>query len=241
MNLEGQRVVIIGGTSGIGFAVAQAAMADGAEVIVASSQIANVEAAVARLGAGASGQAVNVKDEPDVAAFFEQIGGFHHLVFTAGDWGGREARTLAEVDLKRAAELASVRYWGAVAAIKHGHGAMAANGSIVLTNGTIAHRPRKGTPLSTAMAGSIEFLTRALAIDLAPLRVNAVCCGLIRTEVWNSIPEAGREEQFQKMTARQPLPRIGEPEEAAQAYLYLMRGGYTTGQVLRVDGGGSLV
>ena len=241
MDLTGQRVVVIGGTSGIGFAVARAAMADGAEVIVASSQISKVEAAVARLGEGAGGHAVNVKDEPDVAAFFEQIGGFHHLVFTAGDWGGREARGFAEVDLTRAAELASVRYWGAVAAIKHGHGSMAPNGSIVLTNGTIAHRPRKGTPLSTAMAGSIEFLTRALAVDLAPLRVNAVCCGLIRTEVWNSIPEAGREERFQQMTARQPLPRIGEPDEAAQAYLYLMRGGYTTGQVLRVDGGGTLV
>ena len=91
------------------------------------------------------------------------------------------------------------------------------------------------------MAGSIEHLVRGLAVDLAPIRVNGVCPALIRTDVWNSIPEAGREERFKKMTERQPLPRIGEPEEVAEAYLYLMKGGYTTGQVLRVDGGATSV
>ena len=105
----------------------------------------------------------------------------------------------------------------------------------------VAHRPRKGAPLSTAMAGSIEHLVRGLAVDLAPIRVNGVCPGMIRTDVWNSIPEDAREERFKQATARQPLARIGEPEEVAQAYLYLLRGGYTTGQVLIVDGGSSLV
>jgi NAD(P)-dependent dehydrogenase (short-subunit alcohol dehydrogenase family) len=241
MTLDAQRIVIIGGASGIGYAVAQAALADGAEVVVASSQPANVEAAAARLGNRASGRPVNVRDEANVAAFFGEVGAFDHLVFTAGDWGGRGGRSLAETDLAHAADQAAVRYWGAIAAIKHGYRLMPETGSITLTNGMVAHRPRKGAPLSTGMAGAIEHLIRGLAVDLAPIRVNAVCPGMIRTDVWNSIPEEAREERFKQATARQPLPRIGEPAEVAEAYLYLMRGGYTTGQVLIVDGGTSVV
>jgi NAD(P)-dependent dehydrogenase (short-subunit alcohol dehydrogenase family) len=242
MSLTSKRVVVIGGSSGIGLAVARAALAEGAEVVVASSQAANVDAATMALGPGAiSGDVADVRDEASIEALFGRIGAFDHLVFTAGDWGGRGARTLAETDLERAKDLAVVRYWGAVAAIKHATKTIAAHGSITLTNGMIAHRPRKGTPLSTAMAGSIEHLVRGLAVDLAPIRVNAVCPGMIRTDVWNSIPEGDRATQFERMTARQPIARIGEPEEAAEAYLYLMRAGYTTGQVLLVDGGSSVV
>ena len=91
------------------------------------------------------------------------------------------------------------------------------------------------------MAGAVEHLTRGLAVDLAPIRVNCVCPGLILTGVWDSIPADRRAEQLERMTKRQPLPRAGEPAEAAEAYLYLMRGGYTTGQVLHVDGGSSVV
>ena len=242
MSLDGKRVVVIGGTSGIGFAVAEAAIGDGASVVVASSQPANVETAVRKLGQAASGRSVNVRDEADVEAFFAGVGAFDHLVFTAGDWGNlRTPKTLAETDLEAAKGLQDVRYWGAVRAIKHALGRIAPDGSIVLTNGSIAHRPRKGTPLSTAMAGSIEHLVRGLAVDLAPLRVNCVCPAAIRTGVWDSIPAENREAQFARMTGRQPIPRIGEPSEVAEAYLYLMRGAYTTGQVLMVDGGGPVL
>jgi NAD(P)-dependent dehydrogenase (short-subunit alcohol dehydrogenase family) len=242
MSLEGKRIVIIGGTSGIGLAVAEGAIADGAIVVVGSSQAANVSAATGKLGNRASGAPVNVREEASVAGFFADVGPFDHLVFTAGDWGAaRTPRSLAETDLAGAAALYAVRYWGAVAAIKHGHPLIQAGGSIVLTNGMIAHRPRKGTPLSTGMAGGIEHLTRGLAVDLAPIRVNAVCPGVIRTDVWNSIAAENREAQFRRMTERLPIARIGEPNEVAEAYLYLMRAGYTTGQILLVDGGGSVV
>ena len=241
MGLDGKRIVIIGGTSGIGLAVAQGAIADGAQVVVGSSQAANVESATRQLGERASGHAINVRDEATVAAFFGQTGPFDHLVFTAGDWGGRGPRVMTDTDLAKAADLYAVRYWGALAAIKHGLPRLREGGSITLTNGMIAHRPRKGTALSTGMAGGIEHLTRGLAVDLAPIRVNAVCPGAIRTEVWNSIPAETREERFKEMTVRLPIARIGEPAEVAEAYLYLMRAGYTTGQVLLVDGGSSLV
>jgi NAD(P)-dependent dehydrogenase (short-subunit alcohol dehydrogenase family) len=114
---------------------------------------------------------------------------------------------------------------------------MREGGSITLTDGMIAHRSRKGAAISTAMAGAVEHLTRALAVELAPIRVNAVCPGLILTEIWDAIPEAQRQERLARMTKRLPINRVGTPREAAEAYLYLMRGGYTTAQVLRVDGG----
>ena len=241
-NLRAQRVVVIGGTSGIGFAVAAGALAEGAQVIVGSSSAANVEAGAARLGRGTIGWAVDVRDEASVAAFFDHIGRFDHLVYTAGDWGAnRGGGAMAQLDLAAAHATFTVRFWGALAAIKHAQGRISQDGSITLTDGAIAHRPRKGAALSTAMAGAIEHLTRALAVDLAPLRVNAVCPGYVLTEVWNSIPEDRRAAQLQRMTERLPLPRVGDPAEVAQAYLYLMRGGYSTGQVLIVDGGMTLI
>jgi len=240
--LEGQRVVVIGGSSGIGFAVAARAVREGAQVVVGSSGAERVEAAVKRLGAAASGSAVDVKDEASVAAFFERSGPFDHLVFTAGDWPAlRRPTTIAELDLTRANAVFAVRFWGALSAIKHAQGRISQQGSITLTNGVVAHRPRKGAALNTAMAGAIEHLTRALAVDLAPVRVNAVCPGLVLTEVWNSIPDETRAEQLRRMTARLPLPRAGEPDEVAEAYLHLIRASYSTGQVLIVDGGMTLI
>jgi NAD(P)-dependent dehydrogenase (short-subunit alcohol dehydrogenase family) len=241
MKLDGKRIVVIGGTSGIGYAVAEGAIAEGAEVVVGSSQAANVEAAARKLGNQASGYVIDVKTEANVAAFFARVGPFDHLVHTAGDWGGRQPRVIAETDLEETQGLFAVRYWGALRAIKHGSPLIREGGSITLTNGMVAHRPRKGGALSTAMAGGIEFLTRGLAFDLTPIRVNAVCPGAINTDVWNAIPAESREATMKRMTERLPIPRVGEPEEVAQAYLYLMKAGYTTGQVLLVDGGGSLV
>jgi NAD(P)-dependent dehydrogenase (short-subunit alcohol dehydrogenase family) len=236
-SLDGQSVVVIGGASGIGFAVAQAALDEGGRVVVASSQEANVQAAVKRLGSGASGFAVDVSDEASVAGFFERLGPFDHLAFTAGDWGGSMFAPAREVDLEAARAGFAVRFWGALAAVKYASRTIAQGGSITLTGGMLAHRPMKGAPVVTAVAGAIEHLTRGLAIDLAPVRVNAVCPGIVLTDRTQQLPE----ELLRTFTARQPLPRGGDPAEAAEAYLYLMRGGYTTGQVLRVDGGGSVV
>jgi NAD(P)-dependent dehydrogenase (short-subunit alcohol dehydrogenase family) len=241
-SLEGKRVVVIGGSSGIGFAIAESARDDGANVVIGSSSAAKVEAAAARLGNRAEGHVVDVRDEESVAAFFERVGAFDHLAYTAGDWDpARGGGPVAELDLNRAHGAFTVRFWGALAAVKHAQRQIATSGSITITDGLIAHRPRKGAAISTAMAGAIEHLTRALAVDLAPVRVNAVCPGYVLTEVWNSIPEDRRQEHLRRVTERQPLARAGEPAEVAEAYLYLMRGGFSTGQVLIVDGGMALV
>jgi NAD(P)-dependent dehydrogenase (short-subunit alcohol dehydrogenase family) len=236
--LTGKTVVVIGGASGIGYAAAEAAAAEGARVIVGSSKAEKVKEAARRLGGEASGRTVDVSDESSVGAFFERVGAFNHLIFSAGDWDPiLTPSPIADLDLAAAASVFTVRFWGAVSAAKHAIRTIASDGSITLTGGVLSRRPTKGGVLSSAMCGAVEHLTQALAVELAPIRVNMVCPGLILTDVWSSAPEAQRLE----MTKLQPMPRFGDPAEIAQAYLYAMAGRYTTGQVLVVDGGRTLV
>jgi NAD(P)-dependent dehydrogenase (short-subunit alcohol dehydrogenase family) len=239
VSLSEKRILVIGGGSGIGFAVAEAAAADGAQVTIASSNADKVATAAARIGNRTLGAKLDVTREDEVAAFFKSQS-FDHIAFTAGDWGGPRRGPLVELDLEKAKGLFEVRFWGAVKVAKHAARRMPAGGSVTLTDGMIAHRPQKGSAISTAMTGAVEHLTRALAVEFAPLRVNAVCPGLIHTGIWDRIPEDRREKELAEMTSKQLVPRVGQPGEVAEAYLYLMRGGYTTGQVLYVEGGRAL-
>ncbi|MBI1358875.1 MAG: SDR family oxidoreductase [Alphaproteobacteria bacterium] len=234
--LDGAKVLVIGGASGVGLAVASAALEAGAEVVIGSSQAPRVEAAAGKLGKGATGRAVDVRNEASVAAFFEAAGPFNHLVFTAGDWGHMFGPT-RDLDVEASKARMEIRYWGAARAAKHAIRQIDKDGSITLTGGMLAHRPMPGAPLTTASAHTTEGLAMGLARDLAPVRANAVCLGLILSEQVQSMGEA----TIKSFTANLPLPRGGTVEEAAEAYLYLMRATYVTGQIVRVDGGGSLV
>jgi NAD(P)-dependent dehydrogenase (short-subunit alcohol dehydrogenase family) len=238
LTLKDQRVVIIGGSSGIGYAVAEGALGEGAHVVIGSTSKAKVDAAVERLGSAASGIVVDAQDESSVAEFFSAVGAFDHLVFTAAEQGTNlSVGPIGQMDIAAAAQALGVRFWGALTAIKHSHSTISPNGSITLTDGVLSIMPLKGAFLATAFGGTIEHLVRGLAMDLAPLRVNSVCPGLVfteRTSPWG-------DDNIRKFTEHLPVPRAGTADEAAQAYLYLMRGGYTTGQVIVVDGGRSLV
>ena len=176
--------------------------------------------------------------EAGIAAFFKDLGAFDHLAVTAGDWRGAMFAPTSDIDLDQARDGFVVRFWGALAAAKHGCRTIAPDGSITLTSGMLAHRPMKGAPVATAVGGAVEHLTRGLAIDLAPVRVNAVCPGVILTDqVKQMMPEA----RLRSFVAPLPVPRAGSPAEAARAYVYLMLNGYATGQILPVDGGGLVV
>ncbi len=234
--LNGKKVIVIGGASGVGFAVARAVLAAGAEVVIGSSQEPRIEAAAEKLGRGATGRTVDVKDEGSVAAFFDAAGALDHLVFTAGDWGHMFGPT-RELDIEASKARMEVRFWGAARVAKFAMRQIVKDGSITLTGGMLAHRPMPGAPLVTASAHTTEGLAMGLARDLAPVRVNAVCLGLIISEQVLAMGEAA----IGSFTANLPLPRGGTVEEAAEAYLYLMRATYVTGQIVRVDGGGSLV
>jgi NAD(P)-dependent dehydrogenase (short-subunit alcohol dehydrogenase family) len=239
MSFDGQRIVVLGGSSGIGLAVAQAASHAGGTVMIASSNRARVDAALAALPAGAMGHALDLSDEAAVKDFFAGLGAIDHLVYTAGDKLQRGG--LAATDMATARNFFGVRYFGAYMAAKYGRENIRAGGSIVFTSGTAGHRPRGGWALGASVCAAMEGLTRALAVELAPIRVNIVAPGLVKTPLWAAMPEADREALYQASAARLPVGHAGEANEVADAYLYLMRQTYCTGQVLVVDGGGLLV
>lgn len=112
---------------------------------------------------------------------------------------------------------------------------------MVLTTGIAGQRPMPGTSVAAALCGAMESLTRALALELAPIRVNVVSPGVVRTELWRDLSEKDRKGLFESSSASLPVGRVGEPDDIAEAYLYLMRSGYSTGSVVVVDGGGALV
>lgn len=238
MTLQGSRILVVGGGSGIGFAVAEAAVSEGAMVTIASTRTSRLANAAARLGDVTTAQ-LDVTDEASLAAFFGLTARFDHIVSTAGDWGKARRGAFAEMNLDDAAQLFGVRFWGSAKLAKHAAAALAAGGSLTLTSGMSAFRPQKGSVMATAMAGSVAHLVYGLAVELAPIRVNAVFPGGVATEVFTGLPDEVRAAEEARF-AKQLLPRIGDPGEVAQAYLYLMKCSYTTGQILKVDGGGEL-
>jgi NAD(P)-dependent dehydrogenase (short-subunit alcohol dehydrogenase family) len=237
--LQDKRVVVLGGSSGIGLAVAEQAASQGASVIIASSDAGRVQKVVASIGGKAQGQALDVSDERAVEAFFSKLGTFDHLVFTAGD--SLHLHDLAATDLQQARHAFELRYWAALAAVKYGSPHIRKEGSIVLTTGIAGQRPRKGWVIAASVCGTIEALTRALAVELAPIRVNAVSPGIVRTNLWQGMTVAERENLFETVGKSLPVGRVGEPHDIAQAYLFLMQEGFSTGQIVVVDGGTVLV
>jgi NAD(P)-dependent dehydrogenase (short-subunit alcohol dehydrogenase family) len=237
--LQNERVVILGGSSGIGLAVGELAASHGAKVVVASSNPERVQKAIESIGGKAEGHAIDVSDERAVEAFFARVGHFDHLVYTAGD--SLHLHDLASTDLKQARRAFELRYWSAIAAVKYGSPNIRKGGSIVLTTGIAGQRPRKGWVVAASVCGAIEALTRALAVELAPIRVNAVSPGVVRTNLWQSMSAAEREHLYESVGNSLPVGRVGEAREIAQAYLFLMQEGFSTGQTVVVDGGTVLV
>ncbi len=235
MTLDGKRIVVLGGSSGIGLATAQAAAREGASVVIASSRKTRVDQALATLPASTEGQVVDLTDADAMQKLFARLGSFDHLVFTAGKT--LQLGSLASMDVGAARRAFELRYWGAYLAAKYGSGNIRAGGSIVFTSGTAGRRPRTGWTLVASVCAAMEGLTRALAVELAPIRVNIV----VKTALWAEMAEADRETLYRRTAEKLPVGHAGEAEEIAEAYLYLMRQTYGTGQVVVVDGGAMLV
>jgi NAD(P)-dependent dehydrogenase (short-subunit alcohol dehydrogenase family) len=238
-DLRQKRVVVVGGSSGIGLAVAQQAAEQGAKVVIVSSNAERIQKAVESIGGEAQGQAIDVSDEGAVKALFAKLGSFDHLAFTAGD--SLHLRDLATTDLRQARRAFELRYWAALAAVKYGSPHIRKGGSIVLTTGIAGQRPQKGWVIAASVCGTIEALTRALAVELAPIRVNAVSPGVVRTNLWQTMSASDRERLYESVGNSLPVGRVGEASEIAQAYLFLMQEGFATGQTVVVDGGTVLV
>lgn len=229
----------MGGTSGLGLATARAAAAQGAQVVVVSGNAARVEAALKALPDNAEGHALDLSRESNIAAFFEGVGAFDHLVYTAAE--NLTLQWVKDTDLVKARDFFTLRYWGVLAAVKYATPHIRQGGSIGLTGGIAGPRPGKGWALAASICGAMEGLTRALAVELAPLRVNLVAPGVVRTPLWSGIPEEERERFYAETAARLPAGRVGEAEDIARSFVYLMEQSFVTGQVLIVDGGTVLV
>jgi len=188
-----------------------------------------VQTAIKSIGGKSDGRTLDVSNERAIHTFFTELGAFDHLVFTAGD--SLHLQDLASTDLKQAGRAFELRYWSAYSQ----------GGSVVLTTGIAGLRPQKGWVVAASVCGTIEALTRALAIELAPIRVNAVSPGVVRTNLWHSMSATEREEFYGSLSKSLPVGRVGEAHDIAQAYVFLMQEGFATGQILVVDGGTVLV
>jgi NAD(P)-dependent dehydrogenase (short-subunit alcohol dehydrogenase family) len=237
--LKNKRVVILGGSSGIGLAVAQQASEQGAEIALVSSNARRNQDAVRSLPGKSEGFTLDLADEPAIQAFFDKLGSFDHLVFTAGDQ--LHLNELASTDLRNARRAFELRYWSALAAVKYGSPHIRKGGSVVLTTGIAGQRPFKGWVIAASVCGTVEALTRALAVELAPLRVNAVSPGVVRTNLWQNLSEQERANMYEGIGKKLLVGRVGEASDIARVYLFLMQEGYSSGQIVVVDGGALLV
>ncbi|KAF8603586.1 NAD(P)-binding protein [Ceratobasidium sp. AG-I] len=256
--LHGKKVIIIGGSSGIGHGVAAAALSNGASVVISSSSKPKVDAAVERLkqningedGITVAGEAFDIRDYSALTGFLTKEAPFDHLVITAGDVPKR-GPSKQGVDLRE--ELQSsfdIRYWGAMNAAHHIHanGLIRRGGSFTMTIGTQQARPSPGVGFGIGVAGAIETATRGLALDLKPLRVNTISPGLVDTELIQQLPEELRTALVEKIGPKLLVGHVGTPEEVAEAYIFAMKArwilnglSYKLTLVITVDGGGVLV
>lgn len=212
------RVVVIGGTSGIGLAIAQAAAATGARVVVGSRRQASVDAAIAQLPDGSTGIAVDASSTDSLSDFFTQVGEFDHLAYTAGEQ--LLGVPLNEYTPEKGQEFLNLRVVRCFEAVRLAASHLRPGGSITLTSGTAAYKGGPGWLLGCAASGAIVSAARSLAVELAPLRINVVAPGVVRTPLWGAMSEQDREQMYQAGQSL-PLGRVAEVEDVAKSYLQL--------------------
>jgi NAD(P)-dependent dehydrogenase (short-subunit alcohol dehydrogenase family) len=238
-SLEGKRVIVLGGTSGIGLATAKAAAAEGAQVTIVSGTQHRINEALKELPEDTTGFQVDLGKEENIRHFFANAGKFDHLVYTAGE--SLQINNIADVAIEKAKDFFNIRYWGAYASVKYAAPNINEGGSINLTSGIASLRPGAGWSLGASICAAMDAFTRAMSVELSPIRVNNVSPGVIRTNLWNSFTEEERLSFYKSVGDALPVKRIGEAEDIAQTFIYLMKQKFSTGQTLVVDGGAVLV
>lgn len=233
-SLAGQRVLVIGGSSGIGRAVAGAAAAQGAEVIVGSRDPDRAADSLA----GIRVVTIDATDDLSVGRAFEQTGAVDHLVCTAAS-GFPAGLFRASADEVRA--LMESKFWGQYRCARAAAPLFEQRGSITLTSGIRSRRPTRGTEAFSAVNAAVEGMARALAVELAPVRVNAIAPGTVETPVFDFMPPDTREQRLRAAGAQTTVGRVGQPAELADVYLMCMTNGFLSGAVIDVDGGALLI
>jgi len=217
------RAVFVGGSSGIGLAAARRADAAGWEVVIASREPERAEVVGERIS-------LDISDEAAVRAAFGALGPIDHLIFSPVARAGGPARSL---DLDAARRAFETKLWGPFAAIQ----AADIRQSVVFVSGVASVTPMRGGSATGAVNGAIESLVRTLAVELAPVRVNAVSPGIISTPTWDAMDTSDREAMFARLAAALPAARVGTADDVAEAIWLLLTNGFVTGAVIPVDGG----
>lgn len=230
MTLAGKKVVVIGGSSGIGLATAELASKEGADVVIASRSAAKLEPVADRLKVTAI--AADVTSDESVAELFRRIGPVDHVVLTAAQLRTGPFKMVAMEDVRATME---GKFWGAWRVAREAE--IRAGGSLTLVTGFLSVRPRPNSAIISAANGALESLARALALELAPVRVNAVSPGVIDTPIRAAMPEAARKEMLAKTAAALPVGRVGMAEDIARQIASFMANGFATGSIVYIDGG----
>jgi NAD(P)-dependent dehydrogenase (short-subunit alcohol dehydrogenase family) len=232
----GRRVLVIGGSSGIGEAVAQLVAQRSARVTIASRSADKRAAALSRLPVGVLDAALDASDDAAVQAFFEAHPAWDHVVLA-----GSSTQTGPVRGLPLAAARASMdnKFWSAYHVGRHAR--IVEGGSLTFVSGVYAQRPQPAAVLQGAMNAALEALVRGLALELAPaVRVNAVSPSTTVTPLWDKLGPQGREAKFADMRARLPLQRVADPIDIAEAILFVAGNRFATGSTVLVDGGDAL-
>lgn len=236
MTLESQKVLVVGGSSGIGFGVAKAAADTGADVTIASRSAEKIAAAEARLEGGAKGCVLDTGDAAALEAFFGERAPFDHVFCSAASTKVAAVRSLP---LEDAYASFNSKFWGAYRLARAAR--IVDGGSFIFTTGFLSVRPKAGAAIQGAINAGLEGLARGLALEFAPVRVNAISPGLIMTEMYETLDGDGRQAMFDGAAKNLPVGRVGTPEDIAVQALALMMNPYMTGSTVFVDGGGAIV
>jgi len=234
MLLAGKKVVVVGGSSGIGLATAERAKKEGADVVIASRNAEKLKAAAGKIGVTAI--AADVTSDESVANLFRQCGPVDHVAVTAAQLKTGPFKTVSMDDVRATMES---KFWGAWRVARAAE--IRAGGSLTLVTGYLSLRPRPGAAIVGAVNGALESLTRGLALELAPIRVNAVSPGTIDTPIRASMPEAARRDMLETAAAALPVRRVGVGDDIAQQILTFMTVGFATGSIVYIDGGALIV
>ncbi|EKD14332.1 uncharacterized protein L3040_008316 [Drepanopeziza brunnea f. sp. 'multigermtubi'] len=247
--LAGKHVLIIGGTSGIGFAVAEASIESGASVTISSSNSDRVNSGVEKLknsyhSAQVSGYTCDLSRttvEQDIEALFKQVGKLDHIVFTAGD--ALASMSVQDITYEAITRAGQIRFIAPLLVAKVGSKYLNPGpaSSIVLTTGGVAETPISNWSVIAGFAAGLHGMTRNLALDLRPIRVNCVSPGPVDTELWKGMSEEQRKKMFENIASEVLTGKVGKPEEVAEAYLWLMKDSNVTGFVASSDSGNKLV
>lgn len=232
------KTLIIGGASGIGFAVARSLAERGGELIIAGRNGEKLESARESLRATRAvitTQVLDVSNESDVIRLSETLGEVNHIVFTAGSQapGG----PLSQIDLSAARQAFDTKFWGSMYVARHLSANILPAGTLTLTSGFLARRPVAGAIVKTTMNAAIESAAKVLAKELSPLRVNVVSPGLTDTEAYSGMVKTAREKMLQSAAENLPVKAYGKAEDIAKGYLFVIDNAFVTGTVIDIEGG----